>query len=777
MAKFLSKKILITRLIVPSVLAALTLFSLLFLLRGPVLGPVYDFLLARRPPPPISQELLLIETEPQRTDDSEGGDALRPPPAGRENVISPALAGAVVMTLAEMSASALIIQAPILGVSVAGAAASSDLIFRFEEEFKTINGNVKNLFDGIRLGSIAPQDAPHLVDDVVELNTQGKERLLESVFSTGGSDAVQLEKAFAAFGGAHIPVELEVSIISSGGSVSGISSLYSSGYSLGMPDGDGKFRRIVPVLAGEKGNSEHIVWSSLKKRYKTADFPVALDENGAILFEMPKNGHDFREIPLEIFLEYDDLDKTLYHLLVEGVSLANSGGVLPDQYPAFLYENAQKMREELFLDTKPEQKGRWIAARNAYFTSLSRFFDGTAEKNIRDSFDRLIVEENLDETGIGRIESLRDGELQKYTIAREIWQQLKDARRQLENSLAGSFCILGNSRVLHGEGTAFSGTDISAVLANSILTGKAVMRADENDTLLYTIIAALAVILILLKTGPLLSLFSTLALSAVIFVLFSYRFVVSGQWLDPFIPAGTVLAASFASLVCSFAAWRGMAVRLRRCFGSIMSASTLRKLIKTTKPLPEKNKTVPCTIIAVYNPNLNSAENKADPLRAAEASKEFRAEVCAAFFKEGGVVVSGVDDTILVSFGSPLERLVGGDCGAEKQVNKAAHLAASLPPPSAKSVPWCFGLDYGECGFDWLPPGGYTAFGKAVIRARLLARVCVRYKVKALAGEAAKAKMDASRIKELSSKKDARQCTFFEITAPNAFCLESPLSS
>jgi hypothetical protein len=765
MAKFLTKKILIIRLVVPSALAAAALFLLLFLLRGPVLGPVYDFLLGCRPPPPLARELLLIETEPRRTNGAPEDEDAPSPPAGRENVISPALAGAVVMTLAEMSASALIIQAPILGVSVSGGAASSDLIFRFEEEFKTINGNVKNLFDGIRLGSVMPQDASRFVDDVLELNTQGKERLLESVFSTNGTDAVQLEKAFAAFGGAHIPVELEVSIISNQGSVAGISSLYSSGYSLGKPDSDGKFRRIAPVLAGETVNSEHIVWSSLKNRYKMVDFPVSFDENGAILFEMPDKENNFREIPLELFLEYDDLDKTLYRLLVEGVSLANSGGVLPDQYPAFLYENAQKLRDDLFLTTETVEKERWIVGRNAYFLSLNRFFDGSIEKNINESFDKLIAEENLDGQGLQRIESLRDAELQKYTIACEIWRQLKDIRRQLESSLSGSFCILGSSRVLHGQGGAFSGADISALLANSILTGNAIKPGVEDDTLLCTAIAALIVILILLKTGPLLAGFSMLVLSATVFMLFSYRFVVSGQWLDPFIPAGAVFSAAFSSFLCSFFARHSMTRRLRRCFGSIMPAGTLRKLIKTGKPLPEKNKTVPCTIVAVYNPNLNSAENKADPLRAAGAGKEFREEVCAAFFKQGGVIVSGVDDTILVSFGSPLERLAGGDCSPEKQVDKAARLIASLPPPQAKSAPWCFGLDYGECGFDWLPPGGYAAFGKAVIRARLLARLCVRYKVKALIGQGAKAKTGTSIIKELrgKTKNGAPQRIFFEL--------------
>jgi hypothetical protein len=766
MAKFLTKKIFVIRLIVPSVLAAAMLFLLLFLLKGPLLGPVYDFLMNRRPPPPVAEELLLIETEPPRTADApQDGGAQNPPPSGRENVISPALAGTVVMTLTEMSASALIIQAPILGVSVGGGAVSSDLLFRFEEEFKTINSNVKNLFDGIRLGSVTPQDAPRLVDDVTDLNTQGKERLLQSVFSTGGTDAVQLEKAFAAFGGAHIPVELEVSIISSKGNISGISSLYSSGYSIGIPDSDGKYRRIAPELVTESGTSEHIVWSALKKRYRTVDFPVSLDENGAVLFEKPKNEQRFREIPLSLFLEYDDLDKTLYRLLIEGVSLSNSGGLAPDKYPAFLYENAQQSRDDLLLNTRTGQKERWIAGRNAYFAALDDFFDGTVEKNIAESFDRLIVEEKLDEKGAARIVLMRDAELQKYNIAQEIWVQLKEIRERLGNALANSFCILGHGRVARGEGGTFSGMDISAVLANSILTGNAITPTDNNDALIYTVIATLAVIFILFRTGPVLSFFSALSLSAAVFILFSLRFVMSGQWLDPLIPAGTVFAASLSSLLCSVFARRGMALRLRRYFGAIVPAGTLRKLIKTNKPLPEKNKTVPCAIVAVYNPNLNSAANKQNPLLAAEAGKEFRAEVCAAFFKEGGVIVSGSNDTILVSFGSPLQRLAGEDCSAGKLANKAARLIAALPPAQAKSAPWCFGLDYGECGFDWLPPGGYTAFGKAAVRARLLARVCVRYKVKALAGEAAKAKLEGFRTRELRRKGSAKpsKSTFFEI--------------
>ncbi|MDR3302451.1 MAG: hypothetical protein LBT01_08010 [Spirochaetaceae bacterium] len=776
MAKFLTKKVLVIRVIVPLLAAAAALFCALALLSGPVLGAEYDFLICRLPAPPISQEILLIET----------GNS-----GGAEHVISPALVGSVIMTLTEMSASTLIIQTPILGISTGSAANPIELIQRFDEEFKTMNANVRNLFDGIRLGAIAPAEAGRFVENVISLNERGRDRLLESAFRTSETETVELEKMFAVSGVAHLPLDLEVSIIAGSG-VSGLSSLYSSGYSRPVPDSDGKIRRIAPVITNDEKETAHIIWLALKNRFEEGEFPVKLDKNGAIIFTMPDTDASFREIPLELFMEYDELDKTLYRLLSEGVSLASYGGVLPDKYPAFLYEKSVQVRENLLENTETELKERWIDSRNAYFAALGDFFSGEVEAQINASFEKLFEEEKLDEKGAERLEAIREGELQKYGIAKEIWRQLEGIRGRLGKALAASFCILGRSVIFpqavpvpeaEAETVAdiaiasppeLSGADVSALLANSLLTANSIGIASEELTGFYSVLAAFLVVLLLLKLRPALSLVLGLTATALVFWGFSYRFTRSAEWLDPIIPTSATFAAVCSSGLCAFIAHWNMSARIRRSFGAIVSKSKLRSLIKADKDLPEKRKNAFSAIIAIYNPQLTVIERKKNATIAAEAMEQFKHEVQEAFLKEDAVIISAEGSTMLVSFGSPLEQLAAetgkadsdvGGAPAETPANKAARLIARLPPPKSKSAPWYFGLDYGECSFIWSPLGRYTASGRAVVRARLLSQVSARRKIKALVSGSAKEKIDPQRTKEIvwTNERNTNQDVFFEI--------------
>jgi hypothetical protein len=307
--------------------------------------------------------------------------------------------------------------------------------------------------------------------------------------------------------------------------------------------------------------------------------------------------------------------------------------------------------------------------------------------------------------------------------------------------------------------------------------------SEEKELALFSLIIAFIVILILIKTRPLFSLFAGIILSAVVFLLFSYRFIYSARWIDPQIPALTVLGGAFCSTLCAFTAYKKMASRLRGNFGQVMSASMLRALIKTDKPLPEKGKTVFAAIVAVRNPEIASTQSHQNPRKAEDAVEKFRAEVRAAFLKKGGIILSATNDTLLIVFGSPLERLAlsvsihgrkkrkpyNDSINAETAASRAGDIIAKLPPEGAKSAPWCFGLDYGECSFDWSPLSFYSAYGKPVVRARILSRLCIRYKVKALATSAAKSKIENSSIKEVvikaseKTKKDDDPDSFFEV--------------
>ena len=142
---------------------------LALLCSGPRLGPHYDFLIARRGPAPLSQELLLIEADTAE-------------PVFLE---SPS-AASVVLTLMELNAQSLLVLLPVLDFAKEHAEPAS-LIRRFDEEFALFAQNIRNLFQAIRTGSIAPEDTARYVDALVELTGQGKKRLLAAAASPEGA--------------------------------------------------------------------------------------------------------------------------------------------------------------------------------------------------------------------------------------------------------------------------------------------------------------------------------------------------------------------------------------------------------------------------------------------------------------------------------------------------------------------------------------------------------------------------------------------------------------
>jgi len=774
MARFLTKRVLLIRLLIPALIAVALAFTLWHFLKGPVLGEEFDYLSQKRPQPPIASEILIINigNKEDLTD---------------KNVISPAIACSIMETLTEMSASNLIIQTPVLGISYSSPQSSTELLYRFEDEFNIINGNVKNLFEGIKTGAIEPAEAETFVNDVVQLNDEGKKRLLRSTLRTSDEELRELEKVFQVFGNAEIQRGVELSIIShkneNKGEMPNISALYSSTYSEGVFDEDGKIRRVIPFITIDSDKNiykEHIAYAALKRQFPGRDWSFHTDENGALIFERPKTGMDaagqasaFREIPLHLFIEYYDLDKTLYKLLADSVSLSSYGGILPDKYPSFLYENAEKIQNLLFSEDEDNEgaaaepdardtkalKTDWIAARKEYFSALARFFSGVVENDIYASYNKLIEEEKaentLSEAGAQKLLSIRDGELKKYHIAKEVYNELQKIRNLLERNLKGSFCILGETDL---SADVLGSADISALLANSLLTGNSIEVEPKNGVLFYSFIALGAAAILTFFLPPSATFFIGILLSALAWFVFAERFIQFGVWLDPVIPAAAAFSAAFASYIIALIARASMSASLKRTFGAIMPREKLIRLIKSRKALPEDYKTVRSTVVAIYNSDFkkNSVDNS---FIAAKIYKKFTSEVSEVFIEGGALIISSSSDTVLAVFDSPLDEIIqkksflakllsDGDGGEgskgkspKNSVLKAAKLISELPEDNTRTGRWLFGLDFGECTYLRSPTGTYTAQGKVIDRAIELSRLCVDYDVKAIASMTAANKL------------------------------------
>ncbi|MCL2233670.1 MAG: hypothetical protein FWB99_11420, partial [Treponema sp.] len=313
---YISKRISWLRCLVSFLLAAGAAALLCILFAGPRLGPLYDFLLRWRSPS-VSREILLIDSS------MPGGEL-------GNGILEPGAASSLLYTMAELGARTLIIQVPILGLPAGGTAGEAEILHRFDEEFSLLSRNIRNLFDAIRMGSIAPADAAMYVGMLVELSEQGKERLVSALLRRDEESINRMEEAAAFFGNVRRPGDLRVQLIMAGyGGRPGIlAERYE--YSRPRPDRDGVLRRVAPVLTvpyiSEEGaverTLEHIIYGTLKYRLGPDGIAaiLPLDSSGAVLFEIPR-GDGFRRISISDFLAYEEADRELRRLIQEGEAL------------------------------------------------------------------------------------------------------------------------------------------------------------------------------------------------------------------------------------------------------------------------------------------------------------------------------------------------------------------------------------------------------------------------------------------------------------------------
>ncbi|MDR1972306.1 MAG: hypothetical protein LBQ46_10350 [Treponema sp.] len=748
-----------------------------YLLEGPKLGPHYDLLLEFRQESAPAPELLIVDS----------GDLMEGDTAAE-----------MILTLIEMDAAALVIQTPILGFSAEKASSEEEIRSWFEEEFSLLERNIRNLFEAIRVGSIAPTEARRYVDELVGLTGRGKERLTAALVRQGGAGIARLEQAAAAFGQVYRAGDLRLSpdhAVPSGDLT----------YSRPRRDWDGRIRRISPV-----GPPEHVVYAALKGRFEESlmapmgdslflvntreglETHIPLDSQGSLLFEAPAGGRGeypdrgFRRISLDLFTRYEETGQTLQRLLREAARAGIYEGLEPEKAPVNLFEYALVQRGEFLVSVDPgnpaarrfsdEWKARWLQTRAEYFAVLEESLYGPAERKLRAGYEELLRSERLDEEGIDRVGALRDELAVIFDRLREVYGEYRGLRETLSQALSSSFVILGpaDPETMTGAaapglfglfgGPEYSDSELSFILADNILRSRGIRPLERHLVLFWSLLTIALELLILVRLRPLFSLGLGFVLSLALGAGFSWSFVVWGRWLDPLIPLSASLAGTLSVFALELLLVSQGARRFRRAYGPYVGKSCLRQLIKAGRPAPAERSSVSAAVVAVRQAGLLAKEDQraehspaGDLSAGARALLAFREEASTLVKKAGGVIVGCDGDLMLACFGSPLERIGMGPGGdpyvryARSPALRAAEFATDL---AGQKTGWQFGIDAGECSFWYRPVSGYNAYGRPVVRARILSSLASRYKAKVLISESVRSQIKDIPVRRLTVLKE-----------------------
>jgi class 3 adenylate cyclase len=703
MAVFISKRLSFA-LLLGSWCAALGIILLLhYILAGPRLGPFYDALLDFRTPAPVSREILLIETD---------------------EVVEPVDMFSVLMTLSEMGASELLIEVPLLGTGSGMMETGEEFSYRINDEFNLLGKNIRNLFEGIRLGLVSPIESPRYVDNLVELSERVRDRLNAAVIRQEAAGSVLAEQAAAVFGKTITAADLR----EPAGDI--------PWYSRPRPDRDGVLRRIALVNAN---NVEHIVCHILKPREVEYEFP--LDRDGNILFEQYQpETNPFRRLTLSQFRNYEQAGKVLARLLKDAEALGVYTGIAPERTPLTLYEYAEKLKEALLDNPDALKHAAWINARGDYIASLDEFLYGTIEVNLVNGYEELIATEGLDAMGTARLRVLRDDLIRAFADMREKHRELFGLYTVLARELDSSLCIMGP---VFPASIPLS----SALLANALLTGRCITPGENRHILLWSLIVSFLILAGIHRLRPILLFMAGTALALLCLAVFGFSFIISGYWIDPFLPAAAILAGTLFLCVCGFCISYGRMFRFRLAYTGLVNGAMLKRLVRLGRPPLSETLTAQAVVIAVKNAGMAGREDRETPLEAAQSAAEFRAEFSRIFRRHGALILGVENDIALACFGSPPQRLCG---------EAVSHPTALAIPcirevfSNPRTASWRLGIEAGECSFSWSEETGYTAHGRPMVRARIFTSLAGRYRVQAIIGETAR-KSSGLNLRKLAS--------------------------
>jgi hypothetical protein len=365
----------------------------------------------------------------------------------------------------------------------------------------------------------------------------------------------------------------------------------------------------------------------------------------------------------------------------------------------------------------------------------------------------LIASEELEESAKEQLVSMRNSLIKTFQECREMYNDFLDIRANLALQLGGAFCILGpleNVQSSWGLGIAGnpSETEAAAHFANAFLTGKIITPVDDFQVIFWIFLWVFFLSFFIRNTNVIVTILLGILAAVLSFVFFSSLFVYWDLWIHPAIPAGALLFNSFISIMIIFIFKRRLAMELRRAYSPYVSSSALKKIIKKNGPEPWETIPSYSAIIAIRSRSVHTSESKDSPVLAALAVQKFRDDVSRCFKDAGAVIIGGDGDLVLAAFASPLEKSAlwnasithqymnnPNDAGRVNPADKAISVVIEILKRKTDSDAWSFGIDCGECAFTYSDASGYSAFGHAVVKARILSNLSHKYQEKVLIGE------------------------------------------
>jgi hypothetical protein len=500
------------------------------------------------------------------------------------------------------------------------------------------------------------------------------------------------------------------------------------------------------------------------------DLTIPLGPDGDVLFETPDPDRDgsYRSLRPAVLLHAAALEEELYGRLKSMESSGYLSGLDPESYPTALHEHMSELRREMLASPDERKLAAWRQGRERFFQAAGAFLAGTAEQDLLDGYDELVASETLEESGVERVEELRQSVVLAFSEARKTLEELALLRRSIDAELRGSFCMIGSE----------SGVEEEAGLVNAILGNRFIDELRGQRLNRWAALPGLVLSIPLAFMGPLLSLLvgtAAAALGAGIVVLV---FIFGGLWLHPLLPAGIIAAATAASVLGCLAARHLNRDRLGEAFGLRIPSMLVRNLASAGAVRTQEVLHAKAVILAIRYMRPGEQGRPEEDTGQAEALKAFQDKASRELVKRGGVVLGADGFIVLGAFGSPLEtvgfrNVKDADPDPAQALARLAHRACAaavdiMGPETAVDNFWRFGMDIGDSAFFHSEAAGYSSVGRPVVYARILSGLAMKYSCRILVTQELRDAIGepwvTRRLDTLVAKSSGKEEAFFELS-------------
>jgi adenylate cyclase len=585
-------------------------------------------------------------------------------------------------------------------------------------EFGTVQQNVADLFAALRERRISLAQAGGFIKDLSDLNEASKASLLKKIAQVARDNDEFLGRSATLFQNAYFTIALLTAADSTvnpelkkeATEKLGIANLVASpDYALqtedvrpaiwpilgraagaGFPnvviDSDGVRRRIELFKSykgkwfPQLGTSALLAWlgnpsielsggSVVLKGAKlpggeTKDIRIPLDGKKEMLINWPKKSFidSFRHIPYFELVLHKQLERNL----VQNLAAMGDAGYLLNYAKdggAFLkgYADAEAILTKARDTENPDLLPDYYKLRESFFVTARAFLSGDAETRIQADIDSLIAKPSTTESQKNDYRTVKDEVKGIFAETRTQAEDLATLRVSLRKSLAGAFCIIGQT----GTGTTDIGVNpfekeymnvgTHASVVNTILSGSFLNELPWWYSAIAGVIVAFIITFITRNVKPLMSILVGVAGFLIILAGGSAFFIFTGRYLAILSPGLIVFLTFLVLAVVNFLLTAQDRTFIRGAFGHYLSAAVINELLTNPEKLKLGGEKKYMTAMFTDVKGFSTVSEKLDPTDLVHLLNLYLSEMSDIVLDLLGTIDKYEGDAIISFFGAPLE--------------------------------------------------------------------------------------------------------------------------